>query len=600
MLTKAKNFLKQVPIQPGIYQMLDSSSDVIYVGKAKNLHKRLSSYFQKTIINNKTRLMMEKTVDIQYTVTHTSNEALILENNLIKKLKPRYNILMRDDKTYPFIVLTEHKFPRLSSYKGNKKKGNHYFGPYTNSSAVKTSLDILQKLFKLRTCTNSYFNNRSRPCLQYQIERCTAPCVNYINENDYTENVNKSILFLKGKSDQLIKDITQQMDGASKSLDYELATQKRDQIKQLQLIQEQQFVMQGNDTFDVVTVMEKQQYVAIGLLTIHEGKLLSQQTFYPKTHGENLTLIVSSFINQYYLEREHIPSTILVDRKLEDTHWAESVLEEKHNKSLKIIVPQRGNKMQWLKLSNNNLDLALNNYIDNKLSQEKRFKLVADVLKIKGPLSIVECFDISHTQGEATTASCVVFDKAGGIKKSYRRYNINDVQPGDDCAALKQAVKRRYSRFKSTDKPLPDLIIIDGGKTQLKQVHDVFTELELSTALISISKGPGRQAKYDVIWQIGKNNALALEPHSIVLHSIQKIRDEAHRFALAGHIMKRDRKRQTSVLEEIEGVGPRRRRNLLKKFLGIQGLQKASVNEIEQVDGISHKLAQNIYDHLHE
>lgn len=594
-------FLNSIPSKPGVYQMHDAGNKVIYVGKAKNLKKRLQSYFRKELDSNKTKLVMSKMVDIQITVTNSENEALILENNLIKQLKPRYNILMRDDKSYPYIVLSKHaEFPRLSAYRGVKKHGQDYFGPYPNASAVKQTLELLQKLFQLRSCTQSFFQNRTRPCLQYQIKRCSAPCVGHVTTEKYQQDIEKTRLFLKGKNKQLVKQLSEKMQHEAQQLNYEQAALLRNQINKLSIIQEQQHVMQDKGSFDIVVIATRLEQTGINILNVDEGKLLGTKNHILKTHQESLPNVLAAFLSQHYLDAETIPKLILVNIEPTEQNWLISAIMEHAGHGVQISVPQRGDRLRWLELAHKNLEQALLAHIQKTLSQKKRWAQLTETMHWENKPDRMECFDISHSQGEATVASCVVFNEEGPLKKEYRRYNIKDITGGDDYAALRQAILRRYSRLQKEEKTLPGVVIIDGGKGQLQQAIDVFAELNISNvALVSISKGPGRNPNYDLIWRAGEKQALHLAADSISLHLIQQIRDEAHRFAITGHKAQRGKARQHSILEDIEGIGAKRRQQLLKYFGGLQGLQQATVEQISALDGINETLALRIYQHLH-
>ncbi len=598
MSFNAAQYLKTIPNKPGVYQMFDAADKVIYVGKAKDLKKRVNSYFRQKLDSAKTQLMMRKVTDIQITVTHTENEALILENNLIKELAPRYNIFMRDDKSYPFIVLTQHKkFPRLNIYRGHKRKGQRYFGPFPNVGAVKETLHTMQKLFQIRSCSDSYFNNRQRPCLQYQIKRCSAPCVDLIEQQAYQQDLNKAILFLEGKNKLLINTLTEQMKKTAVRLDYEKAAQLRDKIEKLTYIQEQQFVMREGGDFDVLAVIQNLQHTCIALLQIREGKLLGSKHYFPKLSlEESNATILHAFINQFYLSADFVSPQILTNSKPEDSDWLNSALSEYSNRKVEVMTPVRGEKKRWVELAKSNAEQKLNSYLQENLSQKKRLAELASVLKLEKIPGRIECFDISHSQGEATVASCVVFDEQGAVKRDYRRFNIEGIVAGDDYAALRQAIFRRYAKQQKKEHSFPDLLIVDGGRGQLKQAMQVFTELGIENiALLSIAKGTARNPDFDMLWQPEAEQALLLKPNSIALHLVQQIRDEAHRFAIMGHKQRRRKKRMHSVLENIEGVGAKRRRDLLNTFGGLQGLRRASVEEIASISGIGDVLAKKIY-----
>jgi excinuclease ABC subunit C len=596
-----QQFLKNAPTKPGVYRMYNADAKILYVGKAKNLKKRLQSYFRENLDSGKTQLLMSKVTDVQVTVTHSENEALILENNLIKELRPRYNILMRDDKSYPFIVLSKHpQFPRIYSYRGVRRKDQNYFGPYPNGLAVKESLELMQKLFQIRSCTESVFNNRSRPCLQHQIKRCSAPCVGLASPEDYQQDIARAELFLRGKSKELVKQLEIKMQQAAAALNFEVAANLRDQISKLNVIQEQQHVMQDSGNFDVVVIGLQLEQVGLTVLNVQDGKLMGNKNHFFKLNKDSLANILSAFLSQYYLSADSVPKQIFTDLEPTDVNWLSSALTEFSEHKVELSVPQRGERKQWIALAQSNLQQALSTHVQETLTQLQRWQALTSALGLATPPERVECFDISHSQGEATVASCVVFNKNGADKKSYRRFNIKDITPGDDYAALHQAITRRYHRIAKEGTTWPDLVIIDGGKGQLQQAIMVFKDLNIDTVtLISISKGPGRNANYDVIWRPGLQVPLTLTDNTVAMHQIQQIRDEAHRFAITGHKAQRGKLRTTSILEQIEGVGAKRRRELLKRFGGLQGLQKASVEEIVQCEGISEGLAVKIYHHLH-
>ncbi len=598
MSFNATQFLKTVSTQPGVYQMLNADNDTIYVGKAKNLRKRLQSYFRQQLDSDKTKLMMSKVASVHTTVTHSENEALILENNLIKELAPRYNIFMRDDKSYPYIVVSPHKkFPRLMSYRGNKPNKRRYFGPFPHVSAVKETLYTLQKLFRIRSCTDSYFNHRTRPCLQYQIKRCSAPCVGFISESDYRAEVDRTILFLEGKNKELIKTLTTQMQLAAKSLHYEQAAELRDKIDKLNYIQQQQFVMSDNGDFDVIAIQQQWEQTGIVLLQVRDGKLLGNENFFVKTAlAEDLSQTLDAFLSQFYLAAATIPRSILTNVIPKDKEWLISALSEQASAKVNIVTPLRGAKKRWIELANSNAEQSLYAYLQRKLSAKKRLVALAEVLQLPTPPVSMECFDISHHQGEATVAACVVFNQQGPAKREYRRFNINGVTLGDDYAALRQAIKRHYAAKLKSKARLPDILVIDGGKGQLQQAVAVFNELNIDTVqLLSISKGSGRNPDFDVLWLPQRKEPLALAANSIALHVLQQIRDEAHRFAITGHKQRIRKERRQSILETIAGIGAKRRQKLLKAFGGIQGLRNASISDIANISGISKFLAQQIY-----
>jgi excinuclease ABC subunit C len=603
MIFDSENFLKNLPASPGVYQMLDLQGKTLYVGKAKQLKNRVKSYFRADLDSAKTQLLVAKIADIKITCTNTENEALLLEQNLIKALKPRYNILLRDDKSYPYLVLSEHAdFPRLYSYRGSKKKGSRYFGPYPNSWAVRDTLEILQKLFGIRSCTDSFFKNRTRPCLQYQIKRCTAPCVNLINADTYQENLQKAILFLQGKSNALINTLNEQMSKAAQELQYERAGMIRDQIIKLKEIQEQQYIVGSQGDYDVIALTQRLGYYCLVQQNVRDGKILGHKTFFQKIALDEIPAdIIHAFIAQYYLNEDAvIPHTLLVNLIPNEVNWLSAVLTQQAHHKITITKPEKGEKLRWIELALNNAEQVLLTELQTKLTQKDKILALSAALRLTAVPQRIECFDISHQQGEATVASCVVFNEAGAVKSEYRKFNITDITPGDDYAAMHQAILRRYTRRKAEDAPLPDLLIIDGGRGQLQQAVTVLEALALMPMdIISISKGPGRDPHFDTVWRVNQDIPLGLTHDSIALHLIQQIRDEAHRFALVGHRQQSNKKKVSSILEQIEGVGAKRRRDLLKYFGGLQKLQTASLKEIQEVSGINAVLAQRIYETLH-
>ena len=608
MTFNAPDFLKHLPQKPGVYQMMNVKGEVIYVGKAKDLKDRVSSYFRKNLDSIKTQRMVSCIADVKIIITQSDNEALVLEQNLIKSLHPKYNILLRDDKSYPYIALSvNHVFPRLSVYRGAKQKGMRYFGPFPSGLAVRDSLQFLQKLFKLRSCNDTFFSNRSRPCLKYQIKRCSAPCVKFISPEDYAQDMKKAILFLEGKDQDLLNNLSVQMEAASQSLNYELAAELRDQINKLRHVQEQQKVMSSEEAdYDVIGLCEQYSEVMVILIKVRNGKLLATQQFsFKLLLDETKEMVMSSFISQYYLADEQyhdqIPKIMLVNELPEDRESLTTVLSERYQHKIDVVRPQRGERCIWVDMAVRNAQEQLAIRLQKILTVKKRVEALQTALAFKQPLTRIECFDISHTQGEATVASCVVYDHELGLLKSeYRRFNITDITPGDDYAALKQAVERRYAKHLESDKPLPTMVIIDGGKGQLQSVKPVFEALGLQDIfVIGISKGEGRKAEYDQLWRADNGELLDLDKHPLARHVIQEIRDEAHRFAITGHRQRRDKKRKESLLESIDGIGPKRRQALLQRFGGQQGLEKASIEEISKVSGISDSIARKIYATLH-
>jgi len=598
-----KAFLQNLPSLPGVYQMLGKDKDILYVGKARNLKKRVSSYFSSKQKDIKTSALLKHVVDVDITVTRTENEALLLESNLIKKHQPHYNVLFRDDKSYPYILITtEHKFPRIDFYRGNRKRSGDFFGPYPSAMAVRETIQLIQKIFRLRTCTDHFFNSRMRPCLLYQIERCTGPCVGHITQEEYAQNTELAMLFLQGKNDLVISALTEKMDAASKNKDYEQAALYRDQILNLRAIQQKQYVSAHQGNVDVIGFASNAGIACIQLLVIREGRVLGSRAFFPSFPNETTKEeIITSFITQHYLTsaENDIPKEMIIDAELTELHWLESVLAEESGHKVEISHTVRGDRNKWLEIANNSAKQSIASQMLNKTNMEERFNALKEALKLAETPARLECFDISHTMGEETVASCVVFDRNGPLKSDYRRFNISGITPGDDIAAMKQALTRRYKRAQTETTKLPDILFIDGGKAQLHIAEHVLEELGIHLImLVGIAKGEGRKPGLETLIIPGKD-PLHLPPDSHALHLIQHIRDEAHRFAITAHRLRRDKKRKQSILETIPGVGAKRRRELLRYFGGIQAINHASLDDIAKVPGISRELAQRIFDALH-
>lgn len=598
-----KSFLKNLPNLPGVYQMLGKSGEILYVGKAINLKKRVSSYFSGKQQDLKTAALLRHVENIDITITRSENEALLLESNLIKKQKPHYNILFRDDKSYPYIVITQdHPFPRIDIFRGTKKPGDLYFGPYPSAMAVRETINLIEKLFRLRTCSNAFFKSRSRPCLQYQIGRCTAPCTDYISKENYQDHVNLAILFLRGKSEELLNILKQHMEAASKAKNFELAAEYRDQIVKLRHIQERQYVTTEEGNADVLGFAENSRIACIQLLSIREGRILGSRGYFPSLpSGSTAEEIISSFITQHYLgeqERE-IPREIIFAHDVPESDWLASALSEKAGYKVTLSSHVRSERKKWLETATQSAAQAVATQLLNKANLEERFVALKEALHLEEIPSRLECFDISHTMGEETVASCVVFDRNGPLKSDYRRFNISGITGGDDIAAMKQALSRRYKRAQAEPAKLPDILFIDGGKAQLHAAEYVFEDYGIQgVLLVGIAKGVERKPGLETLI-FSKKPPMHLPPDSHALHLIQQIRDEAHRFAITGHRLRRDKKRHTSTLESIPGIGAKRRRELLRYFGGIQALNHASLEEIAKVPGISESLAKRIYDELH-
>lgn len=595
-----KSFLKSLTSRPGVYRMFDAKDDVIYVGKAKSLKRRVSSYFQKAAKDAKTMALVDAVARVDVTVTNTETEALLLESNLIKQFKPRYNILLRDDKSYPYIHLNDHEFPRISFYRGVRRKQGRFFGPYPSAAAVRDTLNVLQKLFMIRPCRDTFFANRSRPCLQYQIKRCTAPCVGYITPEDYQRDIDNAVKFLEGRNSEVIDDFVRRMEDASEQLEFEKAAQYRDQIASLRRASERQYMSGEGGDADVIAVQEKNGMHCVAILFIRGGRSLGSKTWFPQhANGASPEEVLTAFLPQYYLERE-APVEILLSHAVADEELLSLSFSEKIGRKVRLKHRVRGDRARWLELAAKNAQQALVARLASDLNLEKRFESLADALGMDQPPKRIECFDISHTGGEATVASCVVFGRDGAIKSDYRRFNIDDIEPGDDYAAMRQALTRRYLRLKKGEGIIPDLLLIDGGKGQLRQAVEALEELQIEDILIvGVAKGPTRKPGLEQLFLAGREDGLILPANSPGLHLVQQVRDEAHRFAIAGHQHRRGKTRRESTLESIEGLGPKRRQQLLKAFGGLQGVSRAGVEDLSKVKGISRDLAKRVYEYFH-
>lgn len=593
-------FLRNLTQKPGVYRMYNAAGTILYVGKARNLKRRVSSYFQKTAKDAKTMALVGQIERVEVTVTNTETEALILENNLIKEHRPRYNILLRDDKSYPYIYLSDHEFPRMSFYRGARVKKGRLFGPYPSAHAVRESLHILQKLFMIRGCRDSFFANRSRPCLQYQIKRCTAPCVNYISKEDYRRDMDNAIKFLEGRNSEVIDDLVTRMEKASNELDFERAAHFRDQISALRTAQERQYVSGEGGDADILAVEEANGMHCVGLLTIRGGHTLGTSTWFPQhASGAEASEVLAAFLPQYYLGRD-VPREILLTHKVNDVEALETVLAEQQGRKVRVRHSVRGDRARWLEMAASNAKHALTVRLASDLNLQQRFESLAESLGLEQVPQRLECFDISHTGGEATVASCVVFGREGAIKADYRRFNIEGIEAGDDYAAMRQALERRYLRLKKGEGAIPDVLFIDGGKGQLNIAIDVLEQIQIEgVQIVGVAKGPSRKPGMEQIILAGREQPLILAPDSPGLHLIQQIRDEAHRFAVAGHSARRGKKRKESTLESIEGLGPKRRQQLLKQFGGLQGVARAGIEDLMQIKGINRELAKRVYEHFH-
>ncbi|MER2512999.1 MAG: excinuclease ABC subunit UvrC [Nitrosomonas ureae] len=598
----AKEFCSSLPLQPGVYRMINAKGEVIYVGKAVSLKKRVASYFQKSNLAPRTQLMVSQITGIETTVTRSEAEALLLENNLIKSLKPRYNILFRDDKSYPYVILSGHEFPRLGFYRGALDKTHQYFGPYPNAGMVRESIQLLQKIFRLRTCEDSVFSNRTRPCLLYQIKRCSGPCINRISRQEYQTDVKNAEMFLQGKQTEVMETINAKMQHASEQLEYEQAAALRDQIQALRRIREKQFVDSGKalDADVVVCVVSPDDSgkVCVNLAMIRGGRHLGDKSFFPQNADDYSAVnVVEAFLAQHYLNRS-VPPLIIMGEKIE-REALQTLLTQQCGHKITLQLNPVGEKRVWLDMATENAHLALKQMMSRHASQEKRLLALQQELQMPG-LQRIECFDISHTLGEATVASCVVYDNFAMRNNEYRRYNIEGVTPGDDYAAMREALSRRYQKVTSGEGQLPDLILIDGGKGQVSAAQEALQELGINDAsLLGVAKGEQRKPGLEQLISPLFEKPLQLPSEHAALHLIQQIRDEAHRFAIQGHRGRRGKARTSSSLENIEGVGAKRRQHLLGRFGGLKGVLTASIEELQQTEGISRKLAEKIYRELH-
>ncbi len=594
-------FLKSVTGAPGVYRMLDAKGDILYVGKARNLKKRLASYFRDSEPNPKTRVMRGQIADIQVTVTHTEAEALLLENNLIKQHRPRYNVVLRDDKSYPYIRLdTGHAFPRLMLYRGRRKEKGRYFGPYPSAHSARESVNLLQKLFLLRQCNDAFFRNRSRPCLQYQIKRCSAPCVGLISQEEYARDVENAALFLEGRTGEVVAAMVARMEQASADTEYELAARYRDQIASLRKTAAHQSIEGGGGDYDVVAAAASAGAACVVVMFIRAGHNLGSQEFHPRTSGgEDESELLSAFLPQYYLGRE-IPPAIITAAPVEEVEFLAAALGEQAGHAVEIRDRVRGERAKLVKMAKVNARQALMLRLAMDAGMRQRFEALQEALEAEQMPQRLECFDISHTMGEGTVASCVVFDTEGPRKSDYRRFNIEGVTPGDDYGAMRQALTRRYTRLKRGEGVVPDVLFIDGGKGQLHEAEQVLEELQVEgVTLVGVAKGPTRRPGLEQLFLSGKETPLILPGDSPALHLVQQIRDEAHRFAITGHRMRRSRARQSSPLEEVPGLGPKRRQALLKHFGGLQGVTRAGIEDLASVPGVSRELAERIYGLFH-
>lgn len=598
-----KQFLKTVSASPGVYRMLDERGDTLYIGKAKRLKARLASYFRGAL-NAKTQALVGRIASIEVTVTRSETEALLMEQSLIKELRPPYNILLRDDKSYPFVFVSDrHPYPALEYKRARVRRNDgRYLGPYPSSTAVRESLSLMQKIFRIRNCEDSVFSNRSRPCLQHQIQRCSAPCVDFISEADYRRDVEHAIMCLEGKSEQVTAELTRQMEAASQTLDFEEAARLRDQIQQLRRMQERQFVDTDAGDADLFALAERPGGLCVSFITVRQGRMLGARHHSPDNELDlGSEELLGEFVSQFYLGQERDPpEEVLTSLALPDAGLLQDALSERAGKRVRVAHQVRGHRAQWLQLARTNAEQYLATRLADQAQLTRRFEALREALGAETAPQRLECFDISHSHGEATVASCVVFDQQGPVKSDYRRFNIEGVAAGDDYGAMRQALNRRFKRLVNGEGKRPDILIVDGGKGQLNMARSVFEELGIEDIqLLGVAKGTTRKPGLETLFLETVNRTLNLDNGSPALHLVQHIRDEAHRFAITGHRARRDKQRRTSALQDIPGVGPKRRRELLRFFGGLQGVRQATREELARVPGINVSLATAIHQALH-
>jgi excinuclease ABC subunit C len=599
---EVKPFLKSLTHRPGVYRMLDAKHKVIYVGKARDLKKRVSTYFQRAEKSPKTAAMMAQVARVAVTVANTEAEALILEYNLIKQHKPRFNVLLRDDKSYPYIYAsTDHDFPRLKFHRGARKGKGRYFGPYPSTRAVRQTLNELQKLFMIRNCEDSYFSNRTRPCLQHQIKRCTAPCTGLISAEQYREDIDAAVKFLEGRNRDVVDTFVKRMEAASAAREYEQAARFRDQIARLKEVEARQLVKRGDGKdLDILGFASNGAIHCVTVMYIRGGSLLGSRDYFPRLPGEtDKQKLLNGFVTQYYLARQ-APPEIVLDTGIEDADLLQQELAQRAGHKVMIKSRVRGDRKRWLDMARTNAEQGLNLKVASNATIQRQFAALGEALGLDETPQRLECFDVSHTSGEATVASCVVFNTAGPAKSDYRRFNLSPEAVGDDYAAMAEALGRRYARVKKGEVPMPDVLFVDGGKGQLGEAMRVLNELELDwLTVVAVAKGRARRPGAERLFRPGSDKAIQLPADSPALLLIQQIRDEAHRFAITGHRQRRAKARKTSPLESIPGLGPKRRRELLRQFGGLQGVVAAGVDDLAKVRGISRTLAETIYNELH-
>jgi excinuclease ABC subunit C len=597
-----KPFLANLSQRPGVYRMLAANGEVLYVGKARNLKNRVSTYFTGSKAHAaKTMAMVAQIANIEVTATASETEALLLEYNLIKRHRPRYNVTLRDDKSFPYLyITTEQDYPRISFYRGTRKLPGRFFGPYPNARATRETVLLLQKLFLLRPCSDTFFANRSRPCLQYQIKRCSGPCVGLISVENYKQDVADAIQVLEGRGAELIDDLAQRMEEAAQKLEFERAARLRDQINGIKAIHSTQSVTRNvTEDIDAVALVSHGGDHCVSIVFVRGGRNLGSSNFFPRAGLAEAGELLSGFLAQYYLGRD-APGEILISQPIEDADLLEATLSERLERSVRIRSGVRGVRARWLEMARTNAEIGLNMRRATEATTTEQLQSLAEVFGLSAPPKRMECFDVSHTMGERTVASCVVFGPQGPLKSDYRRFNIDGLAPGDDYGAMRQALSRRYARIKKGEAPVPDLLLIDGGPGQLAEAIGVLKELEIDGVCVAgVAKGADRRPGQERLFLAGEEHPRILPPDSPALHLIQRIRDEAHRFAITGHRQRRAKARTHSVLETVAGLGPRKRRELLRQFGGLQGVARAGVDDLAKVHGIGRKLAQSIYDTLH-
>ena len=596
-----KDFVAGLPNLPGVYRMLGSSGEALYVGKARELKKRVGSYFHKQAASPRIQMMLSQVASIEVTVTRSEGEALLLENNFIKSLAPRYNILFRDDKSYPYLMITGHAVPRIGFHRGAKDRDNRYFGPFPHAHAVREAIQLLQRVFRLRTCEDSVLENRSRPCLLYQIRRCTAPCTGLIGAEQYAQDVHNAELFLEGREDDVIRTLTGKMEAAAAERHYEEAALYRDQVRALSRVQARQYVEseRGVDA-DVVACVLEGGIACVNLVMIRAGRHVGDRSFFPQNaEGASPGEVLAAFLEQHYLEQPAPPLVLTSDEV--DREALEDALAERAGRNTQILSPAHGERRIWLDMARKNAQLALAHRARERTTQEARIAALRDALDLPESAQRIECFDVSHTMGEAAVASCVVYDHHALQRGEYRRYNVRGITPGDDYAAMRQALMRRYERVTGEGGKIPDLVLIDGGKGQTGVAKAALVELGLhDVSVVGVAKGPERKPGLEELVIEAEGRVLTLPPQHLGLHLIQSIRDEAHRFAIVGHRARRGKARTTSALNQIPGIGSKRRQRLLAHFGGLREVEAAAVDELCNVEGISRALAEQIYRHLHE